>query len=135
MDKVRLGQGEDIVQSVMGWIRTVQMRALQYLVVCEPMQFNRAWMVTIHEHWTDQAIKWRAALQNREELDIGWVPAVSTLTWGPGVASMSLRILEMVHDLGDTMKREVCHHWLACAKEFSKLPLVKDVLAAAVNTD
>jgi hypothetical protein len=41
----------------------------------------------------------------------------------------------MVHDLGDTMKREDCHHWLACAKEFLKLPLVDDVLAAAVNTE
>lgn len=135
MDKVRLGCGEDVVQSVMGWIRTVQLRALQDLAVCEPMQFNRAWMVTTHEHWTDQAKEWRTALQTREELDIGWVPAVSTPAWGPGVASMRLRILEMVHDLGDTMKREDCQQWHACAKEFSKLPLVKDVTTSAVDSE
>ena len=29
MNKVRLGQGEDVEQSVMGWIQTVQLRALQ----------------------------------------------------------------------------------------------------------
>jgi hypothetical protein len=41
----------------------------------------------------------------------------------------------MVHNLGDTMKREDCHQWLACANKFSKLPLVKDVPATAVDSD
>jgi hypothetical protein len=52
-DKVRIEQGEDVVQSVMGWIQSVQLRALQDLAGYKPMQFNRTWMVTKHEHWSD----------------------------------------------------------------------------------
>ncbi|KAG0574768.1 hypothetical protein KC19_VG289400 [Ceratodon purpureus] len=55
MEEVRDGTGDGVVQSVMRWVRYVQLCALHDLAVCEPMRFNLSWQVTNHEHWNEMA--------------------------------------------------------------------------------
>ncbi|KAG0595636.1 hypothetical protein M758_UG183900, partial [Ceratodon purpureus] len=55
MEEARSGTGQWITKSVMNWVKSVQLRALQDLAVCEPMQFNLSWQVTEHEHWDEMA--------------------------------------------------------------------------------
>ena len=50
MEEVRHGTGEGVVQSVMRWVRNVQLPAFKDMVVCEPMQFNLPWQVTEHKY-------------------------------------------------------------------------------------
>lgn len=120
VDQICNGAGEDIVQEVMAWVYTVQLRALQEHAVCHPMQFIRAWTTTAHAHWEEQAQHWQVALRTREDHDLGWVPSGFTPAWNPGVAAIRLRIQETVEGIREKMSMEDKAHWEICAKDFSR---------------
>jgi hypothetical protein len=125
VDRICSGAGEDIVQEVMAWVHTVQLRALQEHAVCHPMQFIRAWTTTAHAHWEEQAQHWHVALRTREDHDLGWVPSGFTPAWNPGVAAVRLRIQETVEGIRETMSLEDRAHWEICAKDFSRDPYLR----------
>ena len=122
MEKVRSGHGEDIVTAVMRWIRGVQVRALQDFALADPTQFRRAWTVTNHEQWTDISKEWRKVLQTREDIDIGWVWAEAAPVVSPAVSTMRLKLFDVLHNLGDTLKIEDNHRWHTSASELGRLP-------------
>lgn len=120
VDQICNGAGEDIVQEVMAWVHTVQLRALQEHAVCHPMQFIRAWTTTVHAHLEEQVQHWQVAQQTREDHDLGWVPSGFIPAWNPSVAAVRLRIQETVEGIRDTMYLEDKAHWEICSKDFSR---------------
>lgn len=56
--RVNRGEGDDVIDKLMGWVRRVRLRALSDMAVCHAHLFTKAWTTTRHDAWTDHDGTW-----------------------------------------------------------------------------
>ena len=120
VEKINSGEGGDLIEAVLHWLRIVRVRALQDLAVCQALEFNCIWTSTNPEQWKEHSKIWETVLRTREDSDIGWVATVETPNWNPGVAALKLGILEAVCAVEDTVKKEDMAYWSVCSRDLCK---------------
>ena len=110
MERVNARHSNNVVGELLDWVRGVRLRALSDLAGCHAMAFTCAWASVRHKGWSELAPTWFSVLRTREEQDLEWVPTADTPSWNPGVATLCLRIQEIVNKVGERMRREDIAH-------------------------
>lgn len=111
---IRNGKGDDLLSDFMGWVRSVQLRALQDHAADSPEQFERAWCTVYYCRWSEQGKQRAVALRTREERDLGLVPASVTPMWSPTVGTLRDTIRKAVRDIAIAIDEEDKERWHCC---------------------
>lgn len=62
VEKINSGEGGDLIESLLQWVRVVRLRALHDLAVCHAMDFTRIWSTTCPEQWKEHVKTWEWVL-------------------------------------------------------------------------
>lgn len=114
--EVRDGRGSEFISTLLRWVRTVQIRALQDFAAEQAEEFDQVWETLQYSGWSEVAGPWTKKLRTREERDLGWVASLEAPSCSTEVALFREGIQRTVRDIATTTALEDRHRWDACVR-------------------
>lgn len=111
IDRIKEGNGSDIIRSLMDWVHRVQFRGLQDFAARYQHRFQEAWTTTAIDDWRKHHHIWSEVMRVREDRDLMCTGTSQTPAWSTRVVNLVTDVTNLYRGLPAAIRADDDNWW------------------------